>query len=487
MSRLSLVSPAELSSVETLVVIGRASRLLAEDVRRQLPAGVPARAWDDMIKRGGDGGDLGRVATTFTAGSPHKVVAIVLPEPCSRHNAPSRALAIPALVQSAGTRGSTGYLCALDEPGHALAVAAAIGRSHPTWAANGRLERDLRIAFQCTDRPVPGLERIGVAVDAVRKAADLTDRPPDQLNCDAFVAEAEAVARRHAGVTLTVLRSAELRAQGLVGLWSVGKTAVEEPALVVLEWSPPNAPRHHAWIGKGIVYDTGGLAIKAKTSMPGMKTDMAGAAAVLAAFEAAVRLGSPDRITAALAIAENAIGPGALRPDDIITLYSGRTVEVNNPDAEGRIVLADAACWVVRNRLPDELWTLATLTGSQAVTTGKRHAAIYATEEDIERRAVVAGRASGDPVHPLPYVPELWRREFASPVADMKNSVKDRENAQTACAAQFIGNHLAAASYTRPWCHVDMAAPAVSGGRGTGYGVALLLTACGLGAPVPPA
>lgn len=493
MSRLTLVPPAELSTAETLVVVGRASRLLAEDVRRQLPALLPSRAWDDMIKRGGDGGDLGRVATTYTGGSPHKVVAIVLPEPCSRHNAPSRSLAIPALVQGAGTRGSTGYLCALDEPGHAFATAIAIGRSHPTWAANGRLERDLRIAFQCADRSAGGIERVGglerlsVAVEAARKAADLTDRPPDQLNCDGMVAEAEAIARRHAGVTLTVLRSAELRAQGLVGLWSVGKTALEEPALVILEWSPPGAQRHHAWIGKGIVYDTGGLALKAKTSMPGMKTDMAGAAAVLAAFEAAVRLASPDRITAAIAVAENAIGPGALRPDDIITLYSGRTVEVNNPDAEGRIVLADAACWVVRNRLPDELWTLATLTGSQAVTTGKRHAAIYATEEDIERRAVAAGRASGDPVHPLPYVPELWRREFASPVADMKNSVKDRENAQSACAAQFIGNHLAAVSYTRPWCHVDMAAPAVSGGRGTGYGVGLLLTASGLGAPLPPA
>jgi probable aminopeptidase NPEPL1 len=483
MSRLSFVSSPDAAAAETLVVIGRVARLLADDVRRALPPALAARAWEDMVKRG-DAGDTGRIATTYTGGAPHKVAAIVLPEPCGRHNSASRAWAISPLLTSAGLKGQLTVIAALDDANHAFAVASAIGRAFPTWAASPRPEREIKVAFLAPDRAVGHLDRLSPAVEGTRKAAEWTDRPPDRLNCDALVAEAEAIARAIPGVSIQVWRGAELAAHGLNGLYAVGKCAVEAPALVALEWAPKGASKHHGWVGKGIVYDTGGLALKPKASMAGMKTDMAGAAAVLAAFEAAARLGSPDRITAVLAIAENAIGPGALRPDDIVAMYSGRTVEINNPDAEGRLVLGDAAAWLARTRSPDEIWTLATLTGAQSISTGKRHAAIYATDDEIERRAVIAGRASGDTAHPLPYCPEFWRREFASPVADMKNSVKDRENGQSACAAQFIGNHLAAVGWSRPWCHVDMAAPAVSSGRGTGFGVGLLLTAAGLGAPM---
>ncbi len=482
MSRIHLLSTPDHTTSETLVFLGRASRLLADDVRRELPASLAGRAWEDMVQRG-EPGDTGRVATSYTGASPHKVVALVLPEPCGRHNSPSRAWAIHPLLTGSGLKGSLTVIAALDEAAHAFPVALAIGRAFPTWAASPRPEREIKVSFLSPDRAVGNLERIALATEATRRAADWTDRPPDRLNCDALVAEAESIARSIPGVTIQVLRGEALRANGLNGLAAVGQAAAEAPALVALEWRPKNATHHHGWVGKGIVYDTGGLAIKPRASMAGMKTDMAGSAAVLAAFEAAARLGSPDRITAVLAIAENAIGPGALRPDDIVSMYSGRTVEINNPDAEGRLVLGDAAAWLARTRSPDELWTLATLTGAQAVSTGKRHAAIYATDDEIERRCVLAGRASGDTTHPLPYCPELWRREFTSPIADMKNSVKDRENAQSACAAQFIGNHLAAVGWSRPWCHVDLAAPAVSGGRGTGFGVGLLLTVAGLGAP----
>jgi len=214
--------------------------------------------------------------------------------------------------------------------------------------------------------------------------------------------------------------------------------------------------------------------------MPGMKSDMAGAAAVLAAFAAAVRLRAPVRLTAALALAENAVGPTALRPDDVLKMLSGRTVEVNNTDAEGRLVLADALAWVVRNRTPDEVLDIATLTGAQSMATGKRQGALYCNREELERRACRAGRASGDLVHPLPYIPEFFRKEFSSTVADMKNSVKNRQNAQSSCAGQFIGNHIL--RYQGGWLHVDMAGPAVLSGRATGFGVGLLLTLLGVGA-----
>jgi len=156
-------------------------------------------------------------------------------------------------------------------------------------------------------------------------------------------------------------------------------------------------------------------------------------------------------------------------------MHSGRTVEVNNTAAEGRLVLADGVTWAVENRRPDILIDMATLTGAQSTSTGKKTAALYCNDTALEEQAVRSGRVSGDLAHPLPYIPEFFRREFSSPVADMKNSVKDRSNGQVSCAGQFINNHLAGVKYENRWLHIDMAGPAVSGGRGTGYGVALLL------------
>jgi probable aminopeptidase NPEPL1 len=123
---------------------------------------------------------------------------------------------------------------------------------------------------------------------------------------------------------------------------------------------------------------------------------------------------------------------------------------------------------------------LATLTGAQGVATGQIHAALYCSDEQLEHDALRIGRATGDTAHPLPYAPELYRKEFASHIADMKNSVKNRANAQSSCAGQFIGNHLAAAGYDGPWLHIDMAGPATRAGRGTGWGVAMLLGLAGL-------
>jgi probable aminopeptidase NPEPL1 len=171
-----------------------------------------------------------------------------------------------------------------------------------------------------------------------------------------------------------------------------------------------------------------------------------------------------------------------MRPDDILHMYSGRTVEVNNTDAEGRLVLADGVAWAAKNRQPRRIIDVATLTGAQSMSTGKIMAALFCTDAELEAEAVAAGRACGELCHPLPYAPELFRKEFHSQVADMKNSVKDRSNAQASCAGQFIGNHLMATDYTGPWLHVDMAGPSTQAGRGTGYGVALLLTLAGVGA-----
>nr|KAG5695565.1 hypothetical protein BaRGS_033987 [Batillaria attramentaria] len=231
-------------------------------------------------------------------------------------------------------------------------------------------------------------------------------------------------------------------------------------------------------VGKGIVYDTGGLCIKSKTGMCGMKRDCGGAAGVLGAFYAAVKLGFRQNLHAVLCLAENAVGPTAQRPDDIVTIYSGRTVEINNTDAEGRLVLGDGVAYAQKDLKCDTIVDMATLTGAQGIATGKYHAGVVTNSEDMELACVRAGQNSGDLVHPLPYTPELHFSEFASVMADMKNSVAERSNAQVSCAGLFIHSHIGF-DFPGVWLHIDMAAPVYVGERSTGYGVALLNTLFG--------
>jgi probable aminopeptidase NPEPL1 len=480
-SFLVVSDPTAFSGTTSLLVMGRGHRLRSPQGRAAIPASVGDAAIEAMIS--GDPGDGGRVATTFAGDPVARVTLGVLPEVCSRHNAPSRAVAIPGVVRAAPRGGRLDVIALIDGPEHAFATAIAVAQTVPVFHATSRDPvRDVRLCLVAPDGPITDLAPIQAACDAVRDCAGWVDEPPDRMNPDRLLAVAREIAASLPGVHVHAVVGDDLARQGLGGLFGVGRASLFAPALVVLDWAPPGATGSAAWVGKGITYDTGGLSIKTKTGMPGMKSDMAGAAAVLAAFAAAVRCGVKTRLTAVLCIAENAVGPRAIRPDDVLVMASGRTVEVNNTDAEGRLVLADGVAWVSRNRRPDTIIDLATLTGAQTMTTGRRVAAIYANDEGLERRAVLAGRASGDLVHPLPYFPELYRAEFHSPVADLRNSVKDRDNAQSACAAQFIAQNLV--DHVGGWLHVDICGPATAANRGTGFGVGLLLTLAGVGAPV---
>jgi probable aminopeptidase NPEPL1 len=473
-------APDALRDASVLLFIGRRERLLSDAVRALLPPGVSPAMWTNMLGTGTVADD-GRVAATWLDGRPERLLAGLLPDACSRHNTPGRSWAVPHLVAAARGASRLGVLIAPDDASHAWSQALGVARALPTFTASAdERERAVDVVFLPPVDADLDLARMSVAADAVRRAAHLVDMPPSALGPRAMVAEARAVAARLDRVSIHVIAGDDLREHGFGGLWGVGKAATEPPALVVLEHEPPGATSHQAWVGKGILFDTGGLSLKDKTSMPGMKTDMGGAAAVLCAFEAAVRSGVRHRITAVLCLAENAIGPSATRPDDILRLYSGRTVEVNNTDAEGRLVLADGIAWALRHRKPNQIYDLATLTGAQSIATGKRHAAIISNHEALERAAVDAGQRSGDLCFALPFCPEFYRREFQSRVADMKNSVKDRNNAQSSCAAEFI--HMNMDNDDTPWLHVDMAAPAHSSERGTGFGVGLLLTLAGVGA-----
>ncbi len=334
-----LERPADLGELDTLLIVGRRERLLAADVRALLPEGFSAAAWEAMV--GGDARDSARTAETFTGGSPRRVAVGVLPESCSRHCPPSRALAIPGALRPASGRGTTGVVLAVDARAYAFAAVNAVASGLPAFSATSRqTETAVRIAVLAPDGPLANAAALQRSADATRLAAAWVDMPPDRLTTTHFVHIAREIARE-LKCGFQAIQGPTLREQGLGGLWSVGRASKDPPALVVLDHAPEGATRRVAWVGKGITYDTGGLSIKPKMGMPGMKTDMGGAAAVLAAFKAAVELGCTQRLTAVLCIAENMVGPDSMRPDDVITLLSGKTVEVNN---------TDAWCWPTASR-----------------------------------------------------------------------------------------------------------------------------------------
>lgn len=373
------------------------------------------------------------------------------------------------------------------ERSEVFASACAIARAFPLFtrrsSASRRVDKkSVAIEFLIVGQnngpmEVTTLKCLESATEGVRLAARIVDTPCNEMNTDHFVEEIAAVGKE-LGITPKIIRDEELKERGFGGIYGVGKAAEHPPAMVILSHTPEGATQTIAWVGKGIVYDTGGLSIKGKTTMPGMKRDCGGAAAVLGAFKAAVKQGFKDNLHALFCLAENSVGPNATRPDDIHLLYSGKTVEINNTDAEGRLVLADGVSYALKDLNADIILDMATLTGAQGIATGKYHAAVLTNSEEWEMACVKAGRKCGDLVHPLVYCPELHFNEFSSAVADMKNSVADRENAQSSCAGLFIASHIGF-DWPGVWVHVDIASPVHAGERATGFGVALLLSLFG--------
>jgi probable aminopeptidase NPEPL1 len=428
-----------------------------------------------------------------------KVVLILLPAACSRHNAPSRCHALGAAMKGRKTPEGTIVYLVPSAADHAYSQICAVGRQYPllslksSEASSGHSKVHIVVEFPAGTSEADEKQTVShasVTIDQIRLAQQLADSPPNIMHSDAMVDVALALAAELEGVSVHTIRGAELEEYGLRGIWSVGKASEHLPALVALTYRPPGVSREQigglCLVGKGIVYDTGGLSIKTPTtSMAGMKMDMHGAASVLGAFLAAVKGGvvTNKPLHAVLCIAENSVGPLSTRPDDVIVFLSGKSVEINNTDAEGRLVLADGCYWAHKTFAPSVIADIATLTGAQLIATGKNHAAIYCSDEGLEQQAIAAGKLSGDLIFPVPYCPEFYRNEFRSTIADMKNSVADRGNAQVSCAGQFIGNHLEEfLAEGGKWLHTDAAGPCL-GDRATGYGVALLFslakTLCG--------
>jgi probable aminopeptidase NPEPL1 len=462
---LLLVSPTHLLEPTTMLrpLLGRRVEAIVKDLASDI-----------------EPGDRGCVSTTLGTEGIRWLHVAALPDRLSRYNSPARAESIRHVVAQTGLghKGKLSVMLVVDDPSHALAAINAVSRALPAYTAKSK-EAQPRLQVLVVDakgREVAIDKAARHVIQLARTAAELVDTPPSELDPAALAARARAILGELPGVEVEEIVGDALLERGLQGIARVGQAARTAPRMLVASWNPGRAPHHVALVGKGVTFDTGGLHIKARGAMEGMKADMGGAAAMLGAFAALVAGGCNQRLTLVLCMAENAVSGASYKPDDILRMHSGKTVEINNTDAEGRLLLADGVSWAARELEADVIIDAATLTGAQLVATGLVHAAVVSNDEGLERLAVEAGRHSGDLCHPLPFAPELYRHELASPVADLRNSVANRNNAQTSCAAQFIYEHIADAprAKTRRWCHIDLAGPAFPKDRGTGFGVALV-------------
>lgn len=415
--------------------------VLRTDAERSL-----ATVTASQLSPGKDSGDSASLVLLSDSGSTRKVVLGLLSTACSRHNSPGRPHVLASMIQNNSMKADYTVVLLPESDEHVFAQAVAVARAFPRFSmqtSTQSAQQKVYVAIKFAKEPSDVVLRdISNVAEGIRHCQQLVDTPTNILHCGTYVEECERVAAR-TGAHIQVIQGRDLAAGGFGGIWGVGKASDHLPALVILSKNNEDAnAKSVCLVGKGIVYDTGGLSIKVPPNMAGMKRDMGGSAAVLCAFEALVKSNCTVRVHALMCIAENSVSNEATRPDDIHTLYSGKTVEVNNTDAEGRLVLSDGCAFATANLNPGVVVDIATLTGAQLITTGKRHAAIYCNDEDLERVAVAQGRFSGDLTHPIPFCPEFFRAEFKSAVADMKNSVADRTNAQSSCAAQFVGNHI---------------------------------------------
>ncbi|MBO0897887.1 leucyl aminopeptidase family protein [Arthrobacter sp. zg-ZUI10] len=319
-----------------------------------------------------------------------------------------------------------------------------------------------------------------ITARAVWLARDLTNLPPDVATPAWMAAQSRAVAKR-AGLEITVLEETELLRQGFGGLTAVGSGSANPPRLVQVTYQPSaETAEHVVLVGKGITFDSGGISLKPRDAMMSMKMDMAGAAVVLAAVEAAAELELPHRVTGILALAENAIGASAYRPGDVVTTYGGTTVEIGNTDAEGRMVLADALAYAAAGLAPDVLVDIATLTGAAALGLGQQYGAVFSNTELLLDAMEEAGEASGDRVWPLPLVHE-YDYALDSVTADVAHVAPPalKFGAGAIVAALFLEKFVDGV----PWAHLDIAGPMsaradrheIAKGA-TGFGARLLIS-----------
>jgi leucyl aminopeptidase len=298
---------------------------------------------------------------------------------------------------------------------------------------------------------------------------DLINTPPSHLTpatfCDAISDAVKKAGGSAAGLKISVMSETQLRSKGFGGITAVGQGSINPPRLLHIAYSPKGvkASKKYAFVGKGITFDTGGLALKPALGMEAMKSDMSGAAAVCAATIAIALLQLPVAIETWAPLAENMVSENATRPSDVITMYGGKTIEVLNPDAEGRLVLGDALVKAQESEDLDGIIDVATLTGAQVVALGTRTSAVMTNNEEFSAQFLRAAEVSGEAFWPMPLPVEL-RASLDSSVADMAN-IGDRMGGMLVAGLflkEFVSDEL-------PWLHLDIAGPAYNEGKAHGY------------------
>ncbi len=319
--------------------------------------------------------------------------------------------------------------------------------------------------------------RLDAVVEAVALVRDLVNEPA-AVKTPTYLGDlAKAFAKKlgtRSGLTVDVWNLARIKKEKLAGLLAVARGSREEPRLIRLHYKGAGARRHVALVGKGVTFDSGGLSLKPAKSMETMKIDMAGGATVLATMQLLAKLQLPIEVSAFVPATENLPSSTAQKPGDVITYRNGKTVEVLNTDAEGRLILADALI-LAADRKPDSIIDLATLTGACMVALGHQVAGLFGNDRPLVERVAAAGRAAGEPLWELPLVAD-YRDDIRSPVADIKNIGGGYAGSIT--AALFLEHFVAEC----PWVHLDIAGPAFTEKAlpyyprgGTGFGVRTLL------------
>ncbi|WP_246837368.1 leucyl aminopeptidase [Salinibacterium sp. UTAS2018] len=312
------------------------------------------------------------------------------------------------------------------------------------------------------------IERAEIIAHATHVTRDLVNEAPRELYPETFADRASELAALD-NVEVEVFAEKELEAGGFGGILGVGQGSTRGPRLVKISYTPDDATKHLALVGKGITFDSGGLSLKPGLSMIGMKFDMSGAATVMAVLEACAKLRTNVRLTAWLCLAENMPSGSAIRPNDVLTIRGGKTVEVLNTDAEGRLVMADGLV-AASEENPDAIVDIATLTGAAVVALGNRYAGAMGDKALVAHVVSVADRV-GEPFWPMPISPEL-RPLLASDIADIANIKPGNTAGGMLIAAAFLKDFVgkrADSTETIPWAHIDIAGPSDNRGGGWGY------------------
>jgi leucyl aminopeptidase len=315
------------------------------------------------------------------------------------------------------------------------------------------------------------VKRAEIIAEQVHRIRDFVNAPANHLNPEIFATKFKKLASA-AGLKAEIFTDTQLKSQGFGGITSVGQGSASKPRLLHVTYVPKGGskakkPKRIALVGKGITFDTGGYALKPREGMVTMKCDMSGAATVIAAAIAIAQLKLPIEVHAWAALAENMVSDTATRPSDVITMYGGKTVEVLNPDAEGRLVLGDALVKAaeVGKKLGglDGIVDVATLTGAQSIALGTRTAAVMTNNEKFQETFLNAVKLSGELFWPMP-LPEELRASLDSPIADIAN-IGDRMGGMLVAGLflkEFVDPQL-------PWLHLDIAGPAFNSGKEYGY------------------